>query len=148
VPSELRGRPVDLRVRPIALVDSNVLFDVMTNDPAWGQWSADRITQALDDGRLVINPIVYAEVSIGFGRIEELDDALPASEFEREPLPYEAGFLAGKAYVAYRRRGGSRRSPMPDFYIGAHAAVRGYRLLTRDAKRYLTYFPGVEVIAP
>ena len=148
MPSELRGRPVDLRVRPITLVDSNVLFDVMTNDPAWGQWSADRITQALDDGRLVINPIVYAEVSIGFGRIEELDDALPASEFEREPLPYEAGFLAGKAYVAYRRRGGSRRSPMPDFYIAAHAAVRGYRLLTRDAKRYLTYFPGVEVIAP
>jgi predicted nucleic acid-binding protein len=130
------------------LVDSNVLFDVMTNDPAWGQWSADRITQALDDGRLVINPIVYAEVSIGFRLIEELDDALPASEFEREPLPFEAGFLAGKAYVSYRRRGGSRRSPMPDFYIGAHAAVRGYRLLTRDAKRYLTYFPGVEVIAP
>jgi predicted nucleic acid-binding protein len=130
------------------LVDSNVLFDVMTNDPAWGQWSADRITQALDDGRLVINPIVYAEVSIGFRLIEELDDALPASEFEREPLPFEAGFLAGKAYVSYRRRGGSKRSPMPDFYIGAHAAVRGYRLLTRDAKRYLTYFPGVEVIAP
>jgi hypothetical protein len=130
------------------LVDSNVLFDVMTNDPAWGQWSADRITQALDDGRLVINPIVYAEVSIGFRLIEELDDALPPSEFEREPLPFEAGFLAGKAYVSYRRRGGSRRSPMPDFYIGAHAAVRGYRLLTRDAKRYLTYFPGVEVIAP
>jgi hypothetical protein len=130
------------------LVDSNVLFDVMTNDPAWGQWSADRITQALDDGRLVINPIVYAEVSIGFRLIEELDDALPPSEFEREPLPFEAGFLAGKAYVSYRRRGGSRRSPMPDFYIGAHAAVRGYRLLTRDAKRYPTYFPGVEVIAP
>jgi predicted nucleic acid-binding protein len=135
-------------VRPITLVDSNVLFDVLTNDRTWGQWSADRITQALDDGRLVINPIVYAEVSIGFRLIEELDDALPASEFEREPLPFEAGFLAGKAYVSYRRRGGSRRSPMPDFYIGAHAAVRGYRLLTRDAKRYLTYFPGVEVIAP
>jgi predicted nucleic acid-binding protein len=130
------------------LVDSNVLFDVMTNDPAWGQWAADRITHALDDGRLVINPIVYAEVSIGFRLIEELDDALPASEFEREPLPFEAGFLAGKAYVAYRRRGGTRPSPMPDFYIGAHAAVRGYRLLTRDARRYLTYFPGVEVIAP
>jgi predicted nucleic acid-binding protein len=148
VPSELRGKLVDLESGPITLVDSNVLFDVMTNDPAWGQWSADRITQALDGGRLVINPIVYAEVSIGFGRIEELDDALPAAEFEREPLPYEAGFLAGKAYVAYRKRGGARRSPMPDFYIGAHAAVRGYRLLTRDAKRYLTYFPSVELIAP
>ena len=135
-------------VRPITLVDSNVLFDVLTNDRTWGQWSADRITQALDDGRLVINPIVYAEVSIGFRLIEELDDALPASEFEREPLPFEAGFLAGKAYVSYRRRGGSGRSPMPDFYIGAHAAVRSYRLLTRDAKRYLTYFPGVELIAP
>ena len=148
MPSELRGRLVDVGVRPITLVDSNVLFDVLTNDRTWGQWSADRITQALDDGRLVINPIVYAEVSIGFRLIEELDDALPASEFEREPLPFEAGFLAGKAYVSYRRRGGSGRSPMPDFYIGAHAAVRGYRLLTRDAKRYLTYFPGVEVIAP
>jgi predicted nucleic acid-binding protein len=148
VPSEPSGRLVNLGVRPITLVDSNVLLDVMTDDPAWGQWSADRITQALDDGRLVINPIVYAEVSIGFGRMEDLDDALPSSEFEREPFPYEAGFLAGKAYVAYRRRGGTRRSPMPDFYIGAHAAVRGYRLLTRDAKRYLTYFPGVDVVSP
>jgi predicted nucleic acid-binding protein len=130
------------------LVDSNVLLDVITDDPLWGEWSSDRIAQALDAGRLVISPIVYAEVSTGFERIEDLDDALPESEFEREPLPYEAGFLAGKAYIAYRRRGGSRRSPMPDFYIGAHATVRSYRLLTRDSKRYSTYFPGVELIAP
>jgi len=130
------------------LVDSNVLLDVITDDPLWAEWSSDRIAQALDAGRLVISPIIYAEVSTGFERIEDLDDALPESEFEREPLPYEAGFLAGKAYIAYRRRGGSRRSPMPDFYIGAHATVRSYRLLTRDSKRYSTYFPGVELIAP
>lgn len=146
--SEPRGRVVELGIRPTTLVDSNVLLDVMTHDPAWASWSGDKIAQALDDGRLVISPIVYAEVSTGFDRIEDLDDVLPESEFEREALPYEAGFLAGKAYLAYRRQGGARRSPLPDFYIGAHAAVRGYRLLTRDTKRYLTYFPGLELIAP
>lgn len=96
----------------------------------------------------MINPIVYAEVSTGFGRIEDLDDAVPASDFEREPLPFEAGFVAGKAFLTYRKRGGQRRSPLSDFYIGAHAAVRRYRLLTRDAARYRTYFPSVELIAP
>ena len=106
------------------------------------------LTQARDMGGLVINPIVYAEVSTGFDRIEDLDDAVPAADFEREPLPYQAGFVAGKAFLAYRRRGGQRRSPLPDFYIGAHAAVRGYRLLTRDAARYSTYFPSVELLAP
>lgn len=146
--SEPRGRLVELHSRPTTLVDSNVLLDVITDDPLWAEWSSDRIAQALDTGRLVISPIIYADVSTGFERIEDLDDALPESEFEREPLPYEAGFLAGKAYIAYRRRGGSRRSPMPDFYIGAHATVRSYRLLTRDSKRYSTYFPGVELIAP
>ena len=146
--SEPRGRVVDLGIRPATLVDSNVLLDVMTDDPAWAPWSSDSIARAMDDGRLVISPIVYAEVSAGFDRIEDLDDALPESEFEREALPYEAGFLAGKAYVAYRKQGGARRSPLPDFYIGAHAAVRGYRLLTRDTNRYLAYFPGLELIAP
>jgi predicted nucleic acid-binding protein len=96
----------------------------------------------------VIDPIIYAEVSIAFDTIEELDVALPASLVEREPLPYEAGFLAGKAFVSYRRRGGARSSPLPDFYIGAHAAIRGYRLLTRDARRYRTYFPTLELIVP
>jgi predicted nucleic acid-binding protein len=148
VANEPRGGLVEMHNRPTTLVDSNVLLDVMTDDPLWAEWSSDRIAQALDAGRLVISPIIYAEVSTGFERIEDLDDALPESEFEREPLPYEAGFLAGKAYIAYRRRDGSRRSPMPDFYIGAHAAVRSYRLLTRDSKRYSTYFPGVELIAP
>jgi hypothetical protein len=97
---------------------------------------------------LAHNPIVYAEVSAGFETIEDLDGAVPAADFEREPLPYPAGFVAGKAFLAYRRRGGQRRSPLPGFYIGAHAAVAGYRLLTRDMGRYQTYFPKVDVIAP
>ena len=133
---------------PVTLVDSSVVLDVVTADPTWATWSEDALAKARDEGRLVINPIVYAEVSIGFDRIEELDEAVPAGDFDREQLPYEAGYVAGKAFVAYRRRGGERRSPLPDFYIGAHAAVRGYRLLTRDAVRYRTYFPSVELIAP
>jgi predicted nucleic acid-binding protein len=134
--------------RPVSLVDSSVILDIVTDDPVWSQGSAEILARALDDGALVINPIVYAEISIGFDRIEVLNDAVPAGDFRREALPYEAGFLAGKAYLAYRRRGGHKRSPLPDFYIGAHAAVRGYRLLTRDAARYRTYFPTVTIIAP
>lgn len=134
--------------RPVTMVDSSVILDVVTSDPAWSTWSGDALAQARDDGQLVINPIVYAEVSAGFDRIEDLDDAVPADDFRREALPYEAGFLAGKAFLAYRRRGGQKRSPLPDFYIGAHSAVRGYRLLTRDATRYRTYFPTVTLIAP
>jgi predicted nucleic acid-binding protein len=136
-------------VTPLAtLVDSSVLLDILTDDQAWAQWSGYALAQARDAGRLVINPIVYAEVSTGFARIEDLDDAVPRSDFEREPLPYPAGFLAAKAFLAYRKRGGERRSPLPDFYIGAHAAAARYRLLTRDATRYRTYFPSVEVLAP
>lgn len=134
--------------RPVTLVDSSVILDVVTDDPAWGRWSAGALARAGDEGQLVINPIVYAEVSVGFDQIEELDDAVPAGDFRREQLPYDAGFLAGKAFLAYRRRGGQKRSPLPDFYIGAHSAVRGYRLLTRDAARYRTYFPSVTLIAP
>ena len=130
------------------MVDSSVLLDVLTDDVVWGAWSRQALARASDEGRLVINPIVYAEVSIGFDHIEDLDDAVPASDFERESLPYEAGFLAGKAFVEYRRRGGERRSPLPDFYIGAHAAVRRYRLLTRDVNRYRTSFPSLEILAP
>jgi predicted nucleic acid-binding protein len=134
--------------RPVTLVDSSVILDIVTEDPAWTQWSAGALAQARDDGLLVINPIVYAEVSTGFDRIEDLDDAVPVDDFQREALPYDAGFVAGKAFLAYRRRGGQKRSPLPDFYIGAHAAVRGYRLLTRDVARYRAYFPTVTLIAP
>jgi predicted nucleic acid-binding protein len=134
--------------RPVTLVDSSVILDIVTADPAWTEWSEDALARARDDGLLVINPIVYAEVSTGFDRIEDLDDAVPGDDFQREALPYEAAFVAGKAFLAYRRRGGQKRSPLPDFYIGAHAAVRRYRLLTRDVARYQTYFPTVKLIAP
>lgn len=134
--------------RPQTLVDSSVLLDVLTEDAAWGQWSREALARAGDQGRLVINPIIYAEISTGFDTIEDLDDAVSADDFEREPLPYEAGFLAGKAFLAYRQRGGQRRSPLPDFYIGAHAAVRGYRLLTRDVLRYRTSFPSLDLLTP
>jgi len=97
---------------------------------------------------LVINPLIYAEISIGCERIEQLDAALPADSFRRDPLPWEAGFLAGKCFLEYRRRGGIRRSPLPDFYIGAHAAVTGLPLLTRDTQRYRTYFPHLRLLAP
>jgi predicted nucleic acid-binding protein len=130
------------------LVDSNVILDVATEDPVWGEWSARALARAADRSVLVINPIVFAEVSIGFDRIEDLERALPASLYRREPLPYEAAFLAGKSYLAYRRRGGRRSSPLPDFYIGAHAAVADHELLTRDTVRYRSYFPTVSLIAP
>jgi predicted nucleic acid-binding protein len=130
------------------LVDSNVLMDVFTEDPVWVDWSASALEAAGHDAVLVLNQIVYAELSVSFPTIEALDDALPPDRFRREPLPWEAGFVAGKAFVAYRRRGGSRHSPLPDFYVGAHAAVRGYAVLTRDAARYRTYFPTLTVIAP
>lgn len=132
----------------VTLVDSNVLLDVVTDDAVWGEWSAAALAAAFDEGDVVINPIVYAEVSVGFDRIEDLDAILPTSQFVREPLPYSAGFLAGKAFLAYRRNGGTRPTPLPDFYIGAHAAVAGHRLLTRDATRYRTYFPRLAMIAP
>jgi predicted nucleic acid-binding protein len=130
------------------LVDSNVILDVLTEDDEWGDWSADRLSEAAGAGMLVINPIIYAEVSVRFERIEELDEALPSHYYRRLPLPFEAGFLAGQCFMKYRRRGGDRRSPLPDFYIGAHAALAGLTLLTRDARRYRTYFPSLRVVAP
>jgi predicted nucleic acid-binding protein len=132
----------------VTLVDSNVLLDIFTEDPAWFEWSDTALATARDAGLLVINPLVYAEVSIRFSTIEELDEAFPATDFLREELPYAAGFVAGKALVRYRRQGGNKSSPMPDFYIGAHAAVYGYRLLTRDPARYRTYFPKLTLITP
>ena len=130
------------------LVDSNVLLDVASNDPRWFTWSAEALTQAADEATLVINPIIYAEVSVNYTRIEEVDAALPPAVYHRAALPWEAAFLAGKCFLQYRRRGGSRRAPLPDFYIGAHAAVSGMSLLTRDAARFRTYFPKLRLIAP
>ena len=130
------------------LVDSNILLDVVTEDPKWFEWSSTMLGLHAEQSVLVINPIVYAEVSIGFDSIEELESALPPNVFRRDELPWEAGFLAGKCFIAYRRRGGRRIAPLPDFYIGAHAAVRGMTVLTRDARRYKTYFPKLDLIAP
>jgi hypothetical protein len=130
------------------LVDSNVLLDVVTEDTDWFDWSSTALGQAADTSTLVINPMIFAEVSVRYTRIEDVDDALPRTMFQREAIPYEAAFLAGKAFLAYRRRGGARRSPLPDFFIGAHAAVAGYQLLTRDAARYRDYFPRLPLIAP
>jgi predicted nucleic acid-binding protein len=130
------------------LVDANVLLDVMTEDARWLAWSAEAIERVADRYRLVINPVIYAEVSIRYSRIEDLDAALPKAMFDREPIPYEAAFLAGKAFFAYRRRGGTKSLPLPDFFIGAHAAVAGYSLITRDAARYRAYFPKLSLIAP
>jgi hypothetical protein len=98
--------------------------------------------------QLIINPIIFAEVSVGFEKVEQLEAAIPPGLFRRENLPWEAAFLAGKCFLAYRRRGGQKTSTLPDFYIGAHAALAGYRLLTRDAVRYRTYFPGLEILVP
>jgi hypothetical protein len=130
------------------LVDSNVILDVATDDATWGAWSTEALARAADESILVINPIVFAEVSVGFDRVEDLEDALPAELYRRDPLPYEAAFLAAKSFLAYRRRGGRRASPLPDFYIGAHAAVAGLSLLTRDPARYRTYFPKLRLVAP
>ena len=130
------------------MVDSNVLLDLMTEDARWLAWSAEAVEKTADRFRLVINPIIYAEVSIRYSRIEDLEAALPKTMLDREAIPYEAAFLAGKCFLAYRQRGGRKRSPLPDFFIGAHAAVAGYRLLTRDAARYRSYFPRLSLIAP
>jgi predicted nucleic acid-binding protein len=135
------------RTDPV-LVDSNVILDIAYEDPQWRGWSEAAVEEAAEHAVLVINPIIYAEVSIGYVHVEHVEAVMPVSRFRRETLPYEAAFLAGKSFLTYRRHGGVRRSPLPDFYIGAHAAVRGYRLLTRDAMRYRTYFPAVALIAP
>ena len=130
------------------LVDSNALLDVLTEDATWHARSSARLAAVAEHSDLVINSIIDAEISIGFARIEDLEAALPADAFRREALPWEAAFLAGKCFLRYRRSRGSRRSPLPDFYIGAHAAVRGMSLLTRDAARYRTYFPQLALVLP
>ena len=128
------------------LVDTSVLLDVLTDDPVWAGWSAETIATA--NGRLRINQIVVAELAPGFRSLEELRTRLPDTAFHREQLPFEAAFLAGRAFATYRRRGGPRASPIADFYIGAHAAVRGYRLLTRDPSIVRTFFPRLALIVP
>jgi predicted nucleic acid-binding protein len=130
------------------LVDSNIIIDIIDHDPAWAPWSESKVDRLAANGPLIINPIVYAEVSIYFDDEDAVERALNFTGLRREPLPWQAAFLAGGAFLNYRRRGGNRRSPLPDFYIGSHAAALGYTLLTRDPARYRDYFPGLQIIAP
>lgn len=130
------------------LVDSNIIIDLATQDDEWLDWSASALERAAGMAPLVINPIIYAEVSVGYQRIEDLDAAVPVAYFERRALPWEAAFLAGKCFARYRKRGGTKTAPLPGFYIGAHAAVEGLTLLTREPKRYRVYFPKLSMIFP
>lgn len=132
----------------MVLVDSNVLLDIFTGDPDWQSWSQLALAEALLAGAVVINQLVYAEVSIAYRQAPELDAVLSRLKIQRAELPWDAAYLAGQAFLKYRRNQGAKTSPLPDFYIGAHAQVAGLRLLTRDASRYRTYFPCVELIAP
>ncbi len=129
-------------------VDSNVLLDVIAGDAVWREWSGAALARIARRHRMVINPIVYAEVSVRFRNIEDVDLTLPKKMFDHEAIPFEAAFLAGKVHAAYRARGGSRHATLPDFFIGAHATVAGYDLLTRDVARYRGYFPRLHLIAP
>jgi predicted nucleic acid-binding protein len=133
---------------PGTLIDTSVLLDIFVDDAEWRDWSGAMLERALSEGPLYINPIIYAEVSVGFANIEELEEALPKGFCRKVDLPWAAAFLAGKAFMKYRERGGTRSSPLPDFYVGAHAAVSGLTLLTRDKRRYREYFPALRVIAP
>lgn len=130
------------------LVDSNVLLDLLEEDATWYEWSSTELQKAADSCTLIINPVIYAEISVGFSRIEDVDKALPLESFQRAPIPWEAAFLAGKCFIRYRKLGGTKVAPLPDFFIGAHAAVSGLTLLTRDVARYRTYFPSLKLISP
>ncbi len=130
------------------LADSNVLLDIFGGDPSWGRWSKQALRDALVIGAVGINPVIYAEISVRFGDHASLDAGLNELTLERLQLPYEAAFVAGRAFRRYRRAGGVRSSPLPDFFIGAHAEVADITVLTRDVSRFRTYFPTVRLIAP
>jgi predicted nucleic acid-binding protein len=132
----------------LGMPDTNVLMDIAGPISAWRDWSLNALEPFLQVGLVVINVIIYAELAAGYERAEELDAALPAADFRRDDIPWEAAFLAGQAHLAYRRRGGARTTTLPDFFIGAHALVRGHTLITRDPRRYCSYFPDLKLIAP
>ena len=130
------------------LVDTNVLVDVLQDDPPWADWSMRQLRAQATIHQLAINPVIYAEISLSFSTLEALDSAVATMELELREIPRPALFLAAKAYRQYRQRGGTKQQVLPDFFIGAHAAVEGWPLLTRDAIRFRTYFPTLEVLAP
>jgi predicted nucleic acid-binding protein len=131
-----------------SMLDTNVLLDILTADPRWLDWSSAQFRQASADGPIIINPIIYAELAAAFDSRAELDHWLRPDLFKRLPLPYEAGFRASRAFLDYRRAGGTRTSPLPDFYIGAHAETADIVLVTRDVTRYRTYFPKLRLKTP
>ena len=130
------------------LVDTNVLVDVLQDDPQWAEWSISQLRAQASVHQLVINPVIFAEMSLSFSTLEALDDVMVTMGLELREIPRPALFLAAKAYAQYRKRGGTKQQVLPDFFIGAHAAVEGWPLLTRDVTRFRTYFPGLEVLAP
>jgi predicted nucleic acid-binding protein len=132
----------------VTLVDTNVLLDLVTNDPAWADWSVRQLDAAVLRGPLAINDVIYAELSVRFAAIESLEAVLDEARVAVEPMPRPALFLAGKAFQRYRTAGGRRTGVLPDFFIGAHAAIARLTLLTRDAQRYRSYFPGIDLITP
>lgn len=132
----------------MVLVDTNVLIDVLQDDPQWADWSIAQMRAQALVHPLAINPVIYAEISLSFSTLEALDDVVKTMGLQMRELPRPALFLAAKAFALYRRRGGSRQQVSPDFFIGAHAAVEGWPLLTRDGSRFRTYFPTLEVVAP
>ncbi len=133
---------------PATLVDSCVLIDVLADDPTWADWSIQKLEALGGQAPLVINPLILAEISPRFARASDLEAALDILPLQKQALPWDAAFLAGQAFKVYRQAKGMQRSPMPDFYIGAHALLGGMRLLTRDAKRYRSYFPKLHVVCP
>jgi predicted nucleic acid-binding protein len=130
------------------LVDTNVILDLVADEAEWADWSQSRLHALSASHRLIINPVVYAELSIGYRRIEDLERALASIPVAMEEIPRDALFLAGKAFIRYRAQGGTRTGVLPDFFIGAHAAVLDTPLVTRDPRRYRTYFPGVQLVTP
>jgi predicted nucleic acid-binding protein len=130
------------------VVDSNVILDIFEDDPTWADWAEQTLEEYGQRCPLFINSIIYSEISMAFARIEELEASLSGCGFSLILIPKEALFLAGKAFLRYRRKGGTKRSPLPDFFIGAHAAVSGLPLITRDTSRITTYFPTVHLISP
>ena len=130
------------------LVDTNVWLDVINADPVWYEWSADQLDRVAHQGKAAINVVIFAELSVRYQRMEDFENAIATFSIERLPLPFEAGFLAAKAFQQYRKRTGNRAGTLPDFFIGAHAAVSGLQLLTRDPRRYTKYFPKVHLISP
>lgn len=130
------------------LFDTNVLLDIATADPVWLKWSEKEFRSAAAQGPILINPTIYAELAPAFATVADLDKWLDPAVFHRLPLPYAAGWAAAQAFLKYRHSGGAKTSPLPDFYIGAHAEVEGHMLVTRDAARYRTYFPNISLIAP